>query len=164
MILNNFKKALYCSSYNGSGGSSRETPISPVGLDGEIFSGNMYYSSYYLFTRIKYLPDDLAEDGDFCIAVGTNDTPVSPDDYKWENGISVLTNSGYSHKCVNKDGKYFCRFSRTFVNDTNEDITVKEVGLIMMNGLKFLAARKVLSEPVVIKAKGGIEPFGFDIG
>lgn len=163
MILNNFKKILHLASKNGG---TREMPVSPIDISGQSFSGSLNYVNAAWCTYMKYLPSDLNvnTEGDFCVALGTDDTPVTVDDCKWEHGIDNLTNSGYSHKIVNSNGNWVCRYTRTVTNDTSEDITVKEVALIqVVTGMKVMIAREVLDQPVTIKT-GGAQVFGIDIG
>lgn len=166
MILNNFKKVLYLTSRGGNTGCTREEPVSPVSISGGTSSSNLMYLSSDFCSCMRYLPSslDTSNNGDFCIALGTDDTPVTADDCKWEHGIDNLTNSGYSHKIVSNNGNWVCRYTRTVTNDTAEDITVKEVALIMViAGIKVMIAREVLDQPVTIKP-GGIQAFGIDIG
>lgn len=163
MILNNFKKILHLASENGG---TRETPVSPIDIQGNTYTMGFTYVRARLCSYMKYLPSDLNvnQDGDFCIALGSDDTPATADDYKWEHGVDNLTNSGYSHKIVNRNGNWVCRYTRTVTNDTAEDITVKEVALIQVfGGMKVMIAREVLDQPVTIKS-GGIQAFGIDIG
>lgn len=166
MILNNFKKVLYLNSTGGNTGNTREMPVSPISITGKSSSASMDYANTRFCSNMKYLPRDLneSESGDFCVALGTDDTPVTFDDYKWEHGIDTLTNSGYSHKIVNRNGNWVCRYTRTVTNDTSEDITVKEVALIQTAAsIKVMIAREVLDQPVTIKP-GGVQAFGIDIG
>ena len=101
--------------------------------------------------------------GDFCLMIGSDDTPVTKQDYAWTHDIG-LTDSGGSVGCTNRDGNRVFRVTRSYANNTSEDIEVKEVGLVFYTrGIKVLIAREVLPEPVVVKANGGIQAFGIDL-
>ena len=44
-------------------------------------------------------------------------------------------------------------------------VPVKEVGIIIYrSGVSFLIAREVLGTPITVKANGGTQVFGIDIG
>ena len=72
---------------------------------------------------------------------------------------------------VSKGDKTVLRITKTVSNPTTEDIIVKEIGLIInlsnmgteTQNLALLA-REVLDEPITVKANGGIQVFGIDIG
>ena len=69
------------------------------------------------------------------------------------------------HQILDVDGTRKLRFTKTVSNDTAEDITVKEVGIIIFrDGVSFLIAREVLDTPITVKANGGTQVFGIDIG
>lgn len=162
MILNNFKKVLFLASRGSS--STRQNPVSPISTTGSTSGYSLTQVQTAICSRMKYLPSDISDDGDFCVAIGTDDTPVTIDDYKWEHGIDSLTDSGYSHKIINRNGDWVCRYIRTFANDTSEDITVKEVALIQFAvGIKVMIAREVLDQPLTIKP-GEVQALGIDIG
>lgn len=164
MILNNFKKILFLASKGSDNGGSRQNQVSPISITGSTSAYSLSGAQAPICSQVMYLPNDLARDGDFCVAIGTNDTPVTIDDYKWDYGIDTLTNAGWTHKIINRNGNWVCRYVRTVSNDTSEDITVKEVALIQFFiGIKIMIAREVLDQPVAIKP-GGIQAFGIDIG
>ena len=110
--------------------------------------------------------------GDYALAVGGNDTPTSKDDYAFSldlnNSLTVLSTATSS--IIDADGTRKLRFTKTVSNDTAEDIIVNEVGIIIStsNGFSesgaFLIAREVLDTPITVKANGGTQVFGIDIG
>lgn len=87
------------------------------------------------------------------IFVGTGTDEVTADDYKLSNAAAL---SSTSAECVGSNGVY--NTIRTFVNDTEEDITITEAGLYVVNNCHYssttcypvLIAREVLSSPVTI--------------
>ena len=87
----------------------------------------------------------------FVLFVGTGDTPPTPDDYKLENAVElgVLTAS-----CIHyANGRTIV--SREFFNNTDENVTIKEIGCYIFantspNQPLIMIARKVLPNPVVI--------------
>lgn len=161
MILNNFISWLFgCSSYNGT--RARQT-VTYYNVDGNPVTLNADNNFLY---NLSYLPSSLNDNGNFCIAFGTNNAPNTPDYCLWQDGITTLTNSGYSYSTALKDGKAVIRITRTVINNTTEDITVSEIGLIVSeyNSAKILLAREVFDTPITVKANGGAQVFGIDIG
>ncbi len=87
----------------------------------------------------------------FVLFVGSGDTPPTPDDYKLENAaeLKVLTAS-----CIHyANGRTIV--SREFFNNTDENVTIKEIGCYIFantspNQPLVMIARKVLPTPVVI--------------
>ena len=87
----------------------------------------------------------------FILFVGSGDTPPTSDDYKLENAVElkVLTAS-----CIHyANGRTIV--SREFFNNTDENVTIKEIGCyIFINSSPHqplvMIARKVLPNPVVI--------------
>lgn len=163
MLLNNFMNYLFgCSRYDGA---RNYTAVNFKNINGD--SGTLPANEgNSFFYNMRYLPKDLSYTGDFCICLGTNNTPNTTDYYLWQNDVTtLLTNSGYGFKSLLRDGKQIMRITRTVTNDTAEDITVSEVGLLVrMAGQNVLIAREVLNTPITVKANGGTQVFGIDIG
>lgn len=124
------------------------------------------------FKQIKNNPSNFVNNGDYTLAVGGNDTPTSKDDYAFSLDLNnSLTVISYAiSPVIDADGVRKLRFTKTVSNDTAEDITVKEVGIIISKGGVFsesnifLIAREVLDTPITVKANGGAQVFGIDIG
>ena len=107
-------------------------------------------------THVTSLSAVKSGTGYFYIGLGTNATPVTPDDYAWDNDIADLTHNSWSLTTELKDGRKVMRFTETVTNNTDTDITVSEVGIIVQgNGTAntFLIAREVLDTPITVKAK-----------
>ena len=87
----------------------------------------------------------------FVLFVGTGDTAVTADDYKLDTPITLaVTGAGCYHKA---DGTTV--ITRTFQNNTESEVTIKELGLYMFrcSGTStpiVMLGRKVLTTPVVI--------------
>ena len=92
----------------------------------------------------------------FILFVGTGDTPETKSDYKLDNAIPLrVLSASCSH---NSDEKTI--ITRTFYNDTEEDVIIKEVGLYVFRcqpiygsgatSYAVLIGRKVLETPVLI--------------
>ena len=119
------------------------------------------------FRQLKNNPSNFINFGDYALVVGENDTPISKDDYAFSldlnNSLTVLSTATSS--ILDVDGTRKLRFTKTVSNDTAEDITVKEVGIIIFRSdVSFLIAREVLETPITVKANGGTQVFGIDIG
>lgn len=106
--------------------------------------------------------DSPEGDTNYGIVVGTSDTPVTPDDY-YINKIAHGTSSGqlYYHATEVKDvvvsGDVIeLEVTRKLSNQTPDDITVNEFGLIAKIGnYYFLIAREV--SPTVVPSQGLLE-------
>ena len=100
------------------------------------------------------------------MAFGSSDIPASADDYAWDHNISGLSSISWSVNIVIVKGAKKLRITETVTNDTEEDVVVKEIGLIVMglSGNVFLVAREVLAKPITIKANGGVQVLGIDLG
>lgn len=101
------------------------------------------------------------------IILGSGDTPPTPDDYKLDSWIPTTELSVQSFDCFCFTGterlnERIGAFQTTFKNMTNEDKTVKEIGLIRdafdrnnsdwnNKRTKVLFVRNVLDNPVIIK-------------
>lgn len=124
------------------------------------------------FKQLRNNPSNFSLYGDYALVVGENDTPTSKDDYAFSldlnNSLTVLSTATSS--ILGADGIRKLRFTKTVSNDTAEDIIVREVGIIISSGSNFsesdafLIAREVLDTPITVKANGGTQVFGIDIG
>ena len=127
---------------------------------------NNNYAGTSIATHVNKI-SELTGLGYYCMVFGTNSTPVSADDYAWDNDIDTFTYNSWGLTTVLKEGKKVMRFTQTVTNDTSEDIVVSEIGLIVCGnggGNKFLVAREVLETPITVAANGGAQVFGIDIG
>jgi hypothetical protein len=93
------------------------------------------------------------------IVVGSNDTPVTRDDYKLGSQITHGTGTGQlTYGAMSIDAPvtystgYLMRVMRVFTNNSGGDVTVKEIGVYcnMGAGYFFCLIRDVLSTPVTI--------------
>lgn len=123
------------------------------------------------FRELKNNPSNFVKFGDYALAVGANGTPTSKDDYAFSldlnNSLTVLSTA--TSPILDVDGVRKLRFTKTVSNDTAEDIIIREVGIIICTGIysesnAFLIAREVLETPITVKANGGAQVFGIDIG
>ena len=163
MVLNNFIETFL---YQGVFGTS----IRGEQAYGKSLYGNPLdnYGQLQLNYFMSALPTDNVGPGYVGVFVGSNDTPVTPDDYAWSNNIDTLTKVSQSAKIVIKNGKKVLRFILSVTNDTDADVEVKEVGVIVSinygRNANALIAREVLDTPITVKANGGAQVFGIDIG
>ena len=93
----------------------------------------------------------------FILFVGTGDTPVTANDYKLDTPISLpVASASCKHNTDNTTV-----VMRTFVNETEDDIEIKEIGLYVFQTNRYtssdtrtflpvLIGRKVLENPVII--------------
>lgn len=161
MILDNYSKVINIALYAGDYSRSEETIYDIVGTSNVVSTSSGYGSG---LIRMKASLKNTNSAGDFCLVIGTDDTPVTKQDYLWTHDITDLTDSGGSVGCADRDGNRVFRVTRSYANNTSEDIEVKEVGLVLCTkNMKVLIAREVLPEPVVVKANGGIQAFGIDL-
>jgi hypothetical protein len=94
------------------------------------------------------------------IVVGSSDTPVTRDDYKLGSQIAHGSGTGqlmYGAMSIDPpvaySTGYLTRLMRVFTNNSGGDVTVKEVGVVILysgNLYYFLIIRDVLSTPVTI--------------
>lgn len=115
----------------------------------------------------KHFHDDVAQ-GTGMIILGSGDTPPTSDDYKLDSWIPTSELSVQSFDCFCFTGQenmneYIGGFQTTFKNITNENKTVKEIGLIRdaydnaqgnnfrSQRTKILLVRNVLDNPIIIK-------------
>ena len=92
----------------------------------------------------------------FIIFVGSGDTPVEPSDYKLDNALDLTV---LSASCIHKEDETTI-VTRTFQNNTGEDITIREVGLYVFrsvassntyNSYPVMVGRKVLNVPITLE-------------
>ena len=99
------------------------------------------------------------------LLVGSNNAEESYDDYALSI-ISGLTVVGYRYTNINYTSDN-CVYNtvKTFVNNTENDITVNEVGLYQhfSENYDVLLYRKKLAQPVTLKARGGTATFNLVI-
>jgi hypothetical protein len=116
-------------------------------------------------TREPYHENYVAGTG--MIILGSGDTPPTPNDYKLDSWIPTTELSVQSFDCFCFTGteqlnERIGAFQTTFKNMTNEDKTVKEIGLMRdafdrydsdwsKKRTKVLFVRNVLDNPVIIK-------------
>ena len=104
-----------------------------------------------------------------CMVVGSGDTPPTKDDYKLDSWIPTTNLSVESYSGVGPNNQEIPTFMNSitsvYKNYTNENITVKEIGLITSIGKSdipvpqlsnitshpILLVREVLENPVIIK-------------
>lgn len=123
-------------------------------------------------TRESY--HDNFVQGTGMIILGSGDTPPTPDDYCLDSWIPTtdLKIAAYGAiRCKGYDDDIIGGLWGTYYNVTNENITVKEIG-IMVGGFyyennaysytKYLLAREVFENPVIIKPQEGCT-FNFTI-
>lgn len=166
MLLNNFiSMMLGAISYNYRPGSAVFKNL----------AGNTvqkgWNDNFPWFQQLKNNPSNFINYGDYAVVVGGNDTPSIKDDYAFSldlnNSLTVLSTA--TNSIISADGTRKLKFTKTVSNDTAEDIIVKDVGIIISTGSysesnAFLIAREVLNTPITVKANGGAQVFGIDIG
>jgi hypothetical protein len=97
----------------------------------------------------------------FFMVLGSGDTPPTKDDYKLESWIPTADLSVESYSGVGPHNEWpplkMCSLTTVFRNNTEENITVKEVGICFAIGKTgsvqkyILLVRDVLQNPVIIK-------------
>lgn len=91
------------------------------------------------------------------ILLGSGDTTPTDSDIKLEEEISTLTTiSSYTPSSNAYEDNYIVTSSITVKNNTNENIVVKEMGIVNIRYLStynyyFLYAREVLETPITIE-------------
>ena len=161
MILDNYFKAMNGALSPSNYSRTSETIYDIAGSHIEVNVSSGYGS---LMRAMKEKIATLNGNGDFCLVIGTDNTPVTKQDYLWSHDITGLTDSGGTAGCADRDCNRVIRVTRSYANNTSEDIEVKEVGLILRTySENVLIVREVLPEPVVVKANGGIQAFGIDL-
>lgn len=160
MILDNYFKTINIALYSGDYSRTEETIYDITGTP-KVAHVNSGLGSCLMTMKAKL--KDINSAGDFCLVIGSDDTPVTKQDYAWTHGIDLTDSSGTAG-CADRDGNRVFRVTRSYANNTSEDVEVKEVGLVFYTySIKVLIAREVLPEPVVVKANGGIQAFGIDL-
>lgn len=121
-------------------------------------------NAYGLDTVVKYM-NEIGESTKHALLLGSDDSPVSRDNYAWDHDITSLFSITSSSFVLLADNT-IC-ISTACVNTTDADIEVKEIGWVASintNVDKALLAREVFNEPVIVKANGGVQTFGLRIG
>lgn len=125
--------------------------------DHTIFGNSSYTDNY---TQLNGVSGTLS-----VLLVGSNNAEESYNDYAL-SVISSLTVAGtrYANISYSADDCIY-NTAKTFVNNTENDITVNEVGLYQHYGTNFdiLLYRKKLAQPVTLKARGGTATFNLVI-
>jgi hypothetical protein len=108
------------------------------------------------------------------IILGSGDTPPTPDDYCLDNWIPTTDLKIVTYGAINckgYDDDIIGGLWGAFYNYTNENITVKEIGIIVDSfyyqdnssiHTKYLLGREVFENPVIIKPQEGCT-FNFTI-
>jgi hypothetical protein len=127
-------------------------------------------TDFWIHGTREHFHDDLAA-GTGMIILGSGDTPPTPDDYKLDSWIPTTELSVQSFDCfcftkteqLEQLNERIGAFQTTFKNMTNENKTVKEVGLMRdafdnkksesfrTERTKVLFIRNVLDSPVIVK-------------
>lgn len=164
MLTKNFVGYLYtCSSYDGA----RQYRINTVLKDTEGKEWTAPANSTSGFWLKTFLSAPAVDRGAFWLVLGDDATAVKKDDYKLGNELTGLT-AGVGDYIFNNDTGRI-RIYRTYANDTSNDIEVSEVGLAVRASTNagdknILIAREVLAKPITIKANGGVQVLGIDLG
>ena len=163
MLLNNFKDWLYgvvnYNLYNSRGN------VNYKDIDGNTVNLNWNDGNNFL-NNPRASISELTNNGEHCVVLGTNDAPVTVDDCEWKNDVTDLSTVSLSFSRATVNGNRVIRATRSVTNNTENDITIREVGFVV-NGYgnkKVLIAREVLDTPITVKANGGAQVFGIDIG
>ena len=163
MLLNNFKDWWYgtvnFNMYDSRGGVGYKS------IDGNTVNINRDDMNNFLATPRESI-SQLSSNGEHCLVLGTNNTPVTVDDCEWKNDITDLSTVSLSFSRATVNGNRVIRVTRSVANNTENDITVSEVGIVVADyrSRKILIAREVLDTPITVKANGGAQVFGIDIG
>lgn len=163
MLLNNFKDWLYgtvnFNMYGSRGGVGYKS------IDGNTVNLNRNDMNNFLATPRESI-SQLSSNGEHCLVLGTNNIPVTVDDCEWKNDITDLSTLSTSFFRATVNGNRVIRVTRSVANNTENDITVSEVGIVVADysSRKILIAREVLDTPITVKANGGAQVFGIDIG
>lgn len=156
----NFGPFLYMSSTSSSG-DRKQVGTTYIDITGQtVESGTnvteAFYNQVSSLANLKYRG--------FAILVGSEE---DTDEYKWEHDISTLTNAGRKLSRENRDGHGVMRITQSYCNDTDTDISVKQMALVYKTndeGKVIVLAREVFESEIVIKSRGGVHMFGIDIG
>lgn len=138
--------------------SYQRVPVNMMCVDG----------SAYLFGVSPNLLGQFMES--LRIYVGSGTTEPTLDDYNLENidsRLSLVTKSGTNtSENASYEQNYIASFSATFMNETEDDITISEIGLIGESSSyqkKAMIARDLLDEPRTIHP-GKTYTFSMTIG
>ena len=131
-------------------------------------------NEFFCYGGRQYITNPDTSSGAGILILGSGDTPPTPDDYCLDNWIPTtdLKIAAYGTiRCKGYDDDIIGGLWGTYYNVTNENITVKEIG-IMVGGFyyendtysytKYLLAREVFENPVIIKPQEGCT-FNFTI-
>lgn len=158
MINQNY--AIYLHSYNGTGkmvnGSNAQIAIAGAS------QGSGGYQDVAVSTSMS--ASGTGGSVGASLVVGGGDAPSTPNEYSLETpyvrytpgSTSVSSDLVRSNNASIYDNRILLGKSCMYRNDTNEVITIKEVGIVMYNYAGnshryFLMARKVLKTPVTIE-------------
>lgn len=176
MVLDNYIKYLYGLTNNTQNNGVR--PINTPNMKSLTGKTDVLWprtnNNYDGLQKLSALIENTDNDYNWCIALGTDTTPVTKGDYQFDHEITTLTYVSYSIGLAEKAGRNVLRLTKTVSNETEEDIVVNEIGVIISQPSQntsatkmdrmALIAREVLSEQITVKANGGIQVFGIDIG
>ena len=99
------------------------------------------------------------------LLVGSGTDDETYHDYKFEviSNLNVVGNRSVSIAYTADACKYTT--VKTFINNTDADVTVNELGLFWhySSGLDYLLYRKKLGQPVTLKANGGTATFKLEV-
>lgn len=139
---------------NGNSFISEQTTYDWIGLSRNTNSNNVFFAA-----------------NGFTLFVGTGETPVTPDDYKLDN---PLTLNVLNACCIENEDKTITT-TRIFQNITGNEVTIKEIGLYLFrswasgNSLYsggstpiVMIGRKVLETPITL-ADGECYTFSYTI-
>lgn len=123
-------------------------------------------NSFFCYGGRQYSTTETTNSGAGILILGSGDTPPTPDDYCLDSWIPTADLSVESYAGVGPHNEYpptkICSLTTTFRNNTNENITVKEVGVCIALSKAsnvstsippkyILLVRDVLQNPVIIK-------------
>lgn len=131
-------------------------------IDGS--SGLLSQYSETMRNQCTKLSEVSSNSGNFIIAASSS---MDDDEYKWEHDISNLTDAGHKFSREDRAGHGVLRITQSYCNDTDADILVKQIALIIKGGSNaglYVVAREVFDSEIVIKSRGGVHMFGIDIG
>jgi len=155
-----YRVPFYCFLYGGSDGTHpcNRTILDYDNLDDMLASSSFYYGGGRILTS-----DQSWNEYWTCTAgvmiLGSGDTPPTKDDYCLDSWIPTTELHAIAYgvslpKTIEDD--FIGGFTATFYNVSQENKTVKEVGLMSFyNNNKLLMAREVLENPVIIKPQEG---------
>ena len=160
---NNISIGTYTLGYNNNESTSRFVKELGNTASGLFTSGSSYSNNAFNFYDAYSYKSTLA------MLVGTSDTPPTVDDIKLGNQIQL---THINDSCSMIDG--VISLIREFQNNTESEVTIKEVGLYVISGnmggasssfenlFIFLVGRNILQTPVTIPI-GDIASFQYRI-